>query len=132
KPQPLGPTEQIWGVALDEQAKEIFFRGSRSEIMAQSMDGETTRRGFGIELSGLVCILDNLGEELRIVLVNVENGSIFVTDSAFTEFTLLSSASEGVPDAETPIGDSFGATLDRVGGRRSEEHTSELQSRENL
>jgi len=107
----------IWGIALDEQTKEIFFRDTtEGGILAQPLDKGTSRFKFNKMLSGgWVCTVDNIDEEPKIVMAGgSDNMDIVVTNSDFSEFTRLSPATEG---AENLLGESYGMTLDRVNGR---------------
>src|SRR5690606_22662881 len=115
-PSPFG-SENTIGIALDEQAKEVFFRG-KDTILAQPLDGRTAREGFDIQLSdGLVCIVDNLDEELRVVLFNSDSGAVIVTDSTFSDFKTLSSSEKNIPNTDNPIADSLGMAVDSINGR---------------
>ncbi|MGM8225551.1 hypothetical protein ACSV5M_03140 [Cellvibrio sp. ARAG 10.3] len=112
EPQPFGPSGSIWGVALDHETNELYLKDS-SRIRAIPLNTDSVRDINNGDLSyGLVLLLDRLDPELKVISATNWGGEVISTNSALSEVTIISSSKGRIPDAENPIGTSYGIALD--------------------
>ena len=118
EPQPFGPSGSIWGVALDYEANELYLKDS-SRIRAIPLNNKDSARDISDgDLSyGLVLVLDHLDQELKVISATNWGGEVISTNSALSEVTIISSSKDQIPDAENPIGTSYGIALDESQSR---------------
>ena len=117
EPQPFGPSGSIWGIALDQQANELYLKDS-SKIRAIPLNEDPVRDINDGNLSyGLVLLLDRLDPELKVISATNWGGEVISTNSMLSEVTIISSSKDAIPDADNPIGTSYGIALDESNAR---------------